>query len=165
MPHPIIKTTAGSWRLVDRDQDEKLPDCDHFDALMKAAREARENAYAPYSKFKVGAAVLMGEKIFAGCNVENASYGGTICAERAAIFAGVAAGHQTIQALALTTGAESGTPIESRSPCGLCRQVISEFAPPSTSILLDGGTSDEEIYLGDIITLGQLLPWKFQFKP
>ena len=91
--------------------------------LIKEAKKVRENAYAPYSRFKVGAAILTGTgKVFAGVNVENASYGLTICAERAAIFAAVAAGETEVVSVAITTDGPEPT-----LPCGACRQVLSEF--------------------------------------
>ena len=96
--------------------------------LEKAARTAARTAYAPYSKFPVGAAVLAGSgKIYAGCNVENASYGLCNCAERTAIFSAVAAGEKKIWAVAVFTP----TP-EPTMPCGACRQVINEFGPDAT---------------------------------
>lgn len=96
---------------------------DH-DRLVAAAREARENAYAPYSKFAVGAAVLAGGRVFTGANVENASYPVGLCAERAAAAAAVAAGEREITAVAVVGSSESPTP-----PCGMCRQFLSEFGP------------------------------------
>ena len=94
--------------------------------LVKRAREAQQNAYAPYSKFRVGAAILLDTgEIFSGCNVENASYGLTNCAERSAIFAAVAAlGGNKVQIKAVAVVNDHDAPC---SPCGACRQVIAEF--------------------------------------
>lgn len=97
-----------------------------WEPLLQAAWAAWEKAYAPYSHFQVGAALLRREGgILTGCNVENASYGGTICAERTAIVSGVAQGLRPdeLQALVVVTEADSLTP-----PCGFCRQVLAEFA-------------------------------------
>jgi cytidine deaminase len=91
--------------------------------LVTEARMVRERAYAPYSRFLVGAALRAENgRVFVGCNVENASYGATICAERSAILAMVAAGQRSIAAIAVFTDADTLA-----MPCGLCRQVISEF--------------------------------------
>lgn len=104
------------------------PDLPDGERLLEAAKDARNSAYAQYSHFLVGSAVLAGSgRVFVGANVENASYGLTMCAERVAIFAAVAAGERVIQAIAVVTGASSVTP-----PCGACRQVIVEFGPDST---------------------------------
>ena len=93
--------------------------------LREAAVDAIRAAYCPYSGFPVGAAVMTDDgSIFSGCNVENASYGLTICAERNAIFQAVAKGHSTVRAVAVVTKADAPT-----LPCGACRQVISEFGP------------------------------------
>ncbi len=119
--------------------------------LVDAAVQARKNAYAPYSNYRVGAAV-MGEsgKIYAGTNVENASYGLTICAERAAIFRAVSEGERHLVALAVVT--ENGG-----YPCGACRQVFAEFAAPDAEIII--ATAAGEIL--DITTLGELFPHAF----
>lgn len=94
------------------------------DELINSAIEAREKAYCPYSNFKVGAAALFEDgNIYTGCNIENASYGATNCAERTAIFNGVSNGNRTLKALALIGDVNSFT-----YPCGICRQVICEFA-------------------------------------
>jgi len=98
---------------------------DDFERLRAAAVTASEQAYCPYSHFRVGAAVLTeAGEVFAGCNVENASFGLTMCAERGAIFQAVAKGASLIQALLVYTPSETPCP-----PCGACRQVILEFAP------------------------------------
>ena len=99
--------------------------------LIHAAVAVRANAHAPYSRFQVGAAVLTASgEIFAGCNVENASYGLTMCAERVAVGAAVAAGHKQITAIAVATAG-------GHSPCGACRQVLSEFGPAMEILLVD----------------------------
>jgi cytidine deaminase len=98
--------------------------------LEKHARGAAKAAYAPYSKFRVGAAVLTGSgKVYTGCNVENASYGLCNCAERTAIFSAIAAGEREIRAVTVYTPTPTAT-----SPCGACRQVINEFGPDAIVI-------------------------------
>lgn len=93
-------------------------------ALRQAAGDARAHAYAPYSKFHVGAALLAADgTIFSGCNVENSSYPAGICAERGALAAAVAAGHRTFTHVVIVTNAERPTP-----PCGICRQALVEFS-------------------------------------
>jgi cytidine deaminase len=101
------------------------------DELIANAVAARERAYAPYSKFKVGAA-LKGKsgRVYTGCNVENAAYGFSICAERTAIFKAVSEGEREFEAIAVVT--ENGA-----SPCGGCRQVMMEFAPDMAVIIAD----------------------------
>jgi cytidine deaminase len=98
-------------------------------SLEARALDARRRAYAPYSKFRVGAAVQMSGETFEGANVENASYGLSICAERTAVFAAVLAGAHRLEAVAVCTDASPPS-----SPCGACRQVLLEFAPDPTAV-------------------------------
>jgi cytidine deaminase len=119
--------------------------------LEKAARAAAAKSYSPYSRFRVGAAVLTGSnKIVTGCNVENASYGLCNCAERTAIFTAAAAGERRIKAVAVYTPTPTAT-----SPCGACRQVINEFGPDALIISVCDGPERIET------TLDQLLPRAF----
>ncbi|WP_392486596.1 cytidine deaminase [Haloimpatiens sp. FM7315] len=100
--------------------------------LILKAKEARKKSYSPYSNFKVGAAVLMKTgKVYTGCNIENASYGATNCAERTAIFSAISDEMSKIDTLALI-----GSETEFTYPCGICRQVISEFADEETKIII-----------------------------
>ena len=118
------------------------------ESLVHAANEARRNAHAPYSNFPVGAAIECSDgTVFTGCNVENLSFGLTMCAERVAVGAAVAAGHRDFRCVAVV--AETNVPI---SPCGACRQVLAEFHPslPIISSTLDGNTEE--------FVLDQLLP-------
>jgi cytidine deaminase len=119
--------------------------------LRDEATRVRARAYAPYSKFLVGAA-LLGEdgRVFAGCNVENASYGLCICAERNAVFAAVASGVRTFQAIAIVSSAQQ--PV---TPCGACRQVLAEFAP-GFEVRCFGENGQEQHY-----TTASLLPFAF----
>lgn len=124
------------------------------DQLRTAAREVANSAYCPYSDFRVGAAVEADGGIYVGCNIENASLGLTVCAERVAIFAAVAAGHRTITAIAVTCidcGESDGA--TTRMPCGACRQVMAEFGSASMRISVDG--------VGEF-TLHELLPSAFE---
>jgi cytidine deaminase len=120
------------------------------DRLVEAATDVRQQAHAPYSGFAVGAAVLDAKgRVFLGCNVENASYGLSVCAERHAVAAAVAAGAGRIEALAVVTGTEPPS-----SPCGACRQVLVEFGD-FTVILAN--TAGERI----VTRVGELLPDAF----
>ncbi len=106
--------------------------------LLAAAREAAQRAYCPYSRFRVGAAVAADGKIYTGCNVENASFGLTVCAERNAVLHAVAAGARRIEAVALACiDAAADVSAGSHAPCGACLQVIAEFAAPDTPIHVD----------------------------
>ncbi len=126
--------------------------------LLDAAQAARENSYSPYSKFKVGAAVLTSDgSIFTGTNIENASYGLTVCAERNAIFAAVGAGKRNIRALALVTQKLPG--LDFNSPCGACRQVMSEFIAPDAPVLI--AVLDEGKRIVYTKQLQELMPFPF----
>jgi cytidine deaminase len=114
------------------------PNAPDADRLLKEARTAVERAYAPYSKFSVGAAVTdESGRVFTGVNIENASYGLTMCAERVAIFSAVAAGARRITAVAVTAKGAAGV-----TPCGACRQVMAEFCAPDTPVYCDRQGAD-----------------------
>ena len=115
-------------------------DSDSAGELIALAGAAAAHAYSPYSGWKVGAAVMFAETAepHSGANVENGSYGLTICAERAAIFAGVAAGGRRLVRMALTCRDREGTLVAKIAPCGACLQVIAEFGAADTVIEIDG---------------------------
>ncbi|MGC4067213.1 MAG: cytidine deaminase [Polyangiaceae bacterium] len=118
--------------------------------LVSLAEQVRHHAHAPYSKFYVGAALLSNSgRIYTGCNVENATYGATICAERAAICAMVSAGERAFSAIAIFTDASPPA-----TPCGICRQVLAEFAADATVIV---ATPREQ----KVLSLARLLPERF----
>ena len=127
---------------------------DADDALLAAARDAATRAYAGYSNFRVGAAVRAAGKLYIGCNIENASYGLTICAERVAIFAAIADGARAIDELAVAcVDVAPGADPAGLMPCGACRQVMAEFAGPQLPVHVDrAGT----------YRLDQLLPNAFR---
>lgn len=118
-----------------------------FNDLITQAKEVCRRAYAPYSKFKVGAALLTSSgAVFTGCNVENASYGATLCAERNAVAAAVAAGEKEFAALAVVAGDGSYA-----FPCGICRQVLSEFNQDITVILSNAQGQIMQFKLTDLL--------------
>ena len=126
--------------------------------LMIAANEARKFAYAPYSEFKVGAALLTKSgKLYTGCNIENSSYTPTVCAERTAVFKAVSDGERDFAAIAVV-GGKREKPLEFCSPCGVCRQVMAEFCDESFRILL-GDTENFNAY-----TIDEVLPFSFTKK-
>jgi len=156
------ETPEGIWRF--HDYLEPDPRIESFVVLIREARNVRVHAYAPYSKFAVGAAVRMDDQISRGCNVENASYGGTICAERSAILRGVAKGHRGLDLVAISTTSSNEEDPALRAPCGFCRQVISEFARPDALIVLDAGDSDSGKVVGDVYSFENLLPLRFRLR-
>lgn len=129
-----------------------------FQELICKALEARQKAYAPYSGFMVGAALLCKDgRIFTGCNIENASYGATNCAERTAFFKAVSEGYREFTAIAIAGGRRESQSLEYCAPCGICRQVMSEFCDPDAFlVILPRSEEDYKSY-----TLGQLLPLGF----
>lgn len=164
VPGRIVETPSG--RLIvpgQRIAEKRIPikPCLISD-LTLSARKAAAAAHAPYSRFHVGAAVVMADdpdqRVFTGCNVENASYGATICAERNAIHSAVAAGFRRIAFLALSTADSLDGPVEGRSPCGPCRQVIREFADDRTLIVIDNGAKNT---IGEVLDIDRMLPWGF----
>ena len=125
-----------------------------LDRLIDEARAVSKRAYAPYSAFHVGAALLAEDgSVHVGCNVENASYGLTVCAERSAVASAVAQGVKRFRALAVVTDGE-----QPAVPCGACRQVLAEFAPDLVVVSVAGGLRKQW-------TLGELLPAPFEGLP
>lgn len=122
-----------------------------IDKLIEAARRVRERAYAPYSQYPVGAAVLAGGKVYTGANIENASYGLALCAERSAVAAAVLDGQRALEAVAVVT--RTSPPA---APCGMCRQTLAEFARDLRVVLVNdrGERADT--------TLAELLPRAFR---
>ena len=130
-----------------------------YEQLIENAIEARKMAYTPYSKYKVGAALLSSDnKIINGCNIENAAYGPTNCAERTAFFKAVSEGVKEFSAIAIVGGLENETDLFSgyAFPCGVCRQVMREFCDSEFEIVVARSTDDYKVY-----TRGGLLPESF----
>lgn len=122
-------------------------------SMVERAIEARENSYAPYSKFQVGAALISdNDKLHLGANVENGSFGLTNCAERTAIFSAVTAGMKKIKTIAVV--ADTSRPV---SPCGACREVINEFADDDTVIILANIKKEYKV-----MNIDELLPYRFK---
>ena len=126
--------------------------------LIRRAFEAQKKAYAPYSHFQVGAALLcMDGEIFEGCNIENAAYGATNCAERTAFFKAVSEGKREFKSIAIVGKPESAEEFEYCAPCGICRQVMAEFCDTQNfEIILPRSGNDYRVY-----KLEQLLPLSF----
>jgi cytidine deaminase len=125
-------------------------------SLVRSARAAAQSSYSPYSKFRVGAAASVGGKLYTGCNIENSSYGLTMCAERVAIFAAIADGNRQLEAIAVCC--IDADPVDSpntRMPCGACRQVIEEFFADDSLVIIDG--------VG-VFSKNDLLPRPFIFR-
>ncbi|MBR3811456.1 MAG: cytidine deaminase [Agathobacter sp.] len=129
-----------------------------YEKLVACAFEARNHAYAPYSKFKVGAALLCVDgSIFTGCNVENASYSATNCAERTAFFQAVSEGKKEFEAIAIVGGHADEKEMKLCAPCGVCRQVMREFCNPKNfEIILATSCKEYKVF-----TLEELFPMSF----
>lgn len=125
--------------------------------LIKLALEAREKAYAPYSSFAVGAALLCGDgEIFTGCNIENSAFSPTVCAERTAIFKAVSEGKRDFVKIAVVGGKADKEPENYCPPCGVCRQVMKEFCSADFEIIIAKSPDDYKVK-----TLCELLPESF----
>lgn len=127
--------------------------------LCREAVDAMKNAYAPYSGYKVGAALLTEKgKLFAGCNIENAAYTPTVCAERVALFNAISSGERNFTAIAVV-GGKDGVISGAFPPCGVCRQVMAEFCAPDFTVLVVTGEASYKKY-----TLNELFPQAFTPK-
>lgn len=149
---------GGALRQRKRGEDRMISDKE----LIAQALSVRKNAYAPYSHFAVGVALLAASgRVYTGCNIENAAYSPTNCAERTAVFKAVSEGERRFLKLALAAGQEVlDAPLPATvSPCGVCRQVLAEFAAPDMVLLLAKSEDDYEAH-----TLGELFPLGFSAK-
>ena len=130
---------------------------EQIQSLIRAAFAARGFAYTPYSHFKVGAALLGADgKVYTGCNIENAAFGPTNCAERTALFKAVSEGARAFTAIAVVGSREGEANTLVTSPCGVCRQALFEFGGPGLQVIM---AKSEQDYI--VTTLGELLPYGF----
>jgi cytidine deaminase len=171
IPDNVTQTAAGALKVPGARVPEKRVSLDVALAqdLIAHARVAAESAHAPHSHFHVGAAVVMADDpsgtIFSAANIENSSYGVTVCGERNALYAAASKGFRRIRYLAVSTVDSLGSPLSERSPCGVCRQAIREFTDQDVSvdkalILID--TKDPDI-LCEVMDIPRLLPHGFTF--
>ena len=127
------------------------------DELIRAALEARKNAYTPYSHYQVGAALLTEDgEIITGCNIENASYGAACCAERTAVFKAVSEGKRCFRSIAIAGALEDCEPVDYAYPCGICRQVLNEFGGENFTVIVAKSVTDYREH-----SLQELLPHGF----
>jgi cytidine deaminase len=171
VPGHRIDTVAGALSLPGHQIPEKRIHADPavLANLLQAARDVAQSAYAAFSEFHVGAALVMADDpaatVFTGANIENSSFGGTICAERTAITQAAAHGFRRIRYLAVSCVDARDAPLRDRSPCGICRQVIREFTDPDPAadtalILID---TAEAGVLADVMDIERLLAYGFHF--
>lgn len=145
-----------------KEKEKKTKPAGYREHLIQAALDARKFAYAPYSHYTVGAALLTAQgDIIQGCNIENASYGATNCAERTAIFKAVSEGRRNFTAIAIAGGKassqhEDAEPVDYAYPCGVCRQVMQEFAGEDFVVIVAKSVTDYKEY-----RLRELLPYGF----
>ena len=165
-PDATTPTPLGRLTVPGRSIPQKSVSVDPAEIarLRDAARDVAGRAHAPYSRFHVGAALIMADdperRIIVGANVENASYGGTICAERTALSQAASLGFRKLELLVVTCADALDAPVADRSPCGICRQTLHEFGSrdPETLVIVDGGGDGA---LGDVFDLDRLLPYGF----
>lgn len=171
VPDRETKTAAGILRVPGTKLPEKRVSVDAalLAELITQAREAARAAHAPHSNFHVGAAVVMADDpdatVFSAANIENSSYGVTVCGERNALFAAASKGFRRLKYLAVSTVDSLAAPLSERSPCGVCRQAVREFAEHDMTvdealILID--TSEPGV-LCDVMDIPRLLPHGFTF--
>ncbi len=128
--------------------------------LARAALDARQNAYCPYSHFSVGAAILVKSgKIYTGCNIENATQGPGVCAERAALYKAVSEGEREFLAIAVAGGPEGKEPKDFCPPCGVCRQALAEFCAGEMPVILVKNPEETQVY-----RLEELFPFAFSMR-
>lgn len=153
--------STPAWSLPERVFEVDESELRH---LVRTARETAVRAHAPFSHFHVGAAVIMADDpagaTLTGTNVENSSYGLTVCAERTALHYAASRGFRRLRLLAVSCPEVHAASLRDRSPCGACRQVIREFATDETLILLDRG---EDACTADVLDIERLLPFGFRF--
>jgi cytidine deaminase len=166
-PTPLGRLTVPGRAIAEK---RVLVDPAEIVRLRDAARAVAARAHAPYSRFRVGAALIMADdperRIVTGANVENASYGGTICAERTALGQAASLGFRRLELLVVSCVATLDAPVADRSPCGICRQTIHEFGSrdPETLVIVDGGGEGGGGALGDVFDLERLLPYGFRLR-
>ena len=138
---------------------------DKYLKLISEAFEVRKHAYTPYSHFKVGAALLCKDgKVYEGCNIENGAYSPSICAERVAFVEAVKKGEREFEAIAIVTGPEDAEIFEMGSPCGVCRQFMSEFCEDDFKIIMTKMGNDGTLIESKIFTMNEILPERFKLK-
>ena len=133
--------------------------------LINSAYEARKKAYSPYSHFKVGAALLCKNgNVYEGCNIENGAFSPTICAERVAFVEAIKNGERDFEAVAIVTGLKDANVYEMGSPCGVCRQFMSEFCHDDFKIIMTKMKSNGELIETREFTMDEILPKRFKLK-